>query len=413
MNKAAVLAVILGVAGCAAVPAEHDTPGSAAARPQLLVMVTEAAPARFQPAPAGPAGYSNVPLRNRSLRLAQAIARDHGLTLQTDWLMPALGVRCFVMSVRQPLSVDTVLGELEVDSRVESAQAVQRFAVAGGGDPYAAFQSSVRSLRLEALHRQATGKGVTVAQVDTGVDRHHPDLATRVASHRNFVDGSGYRAEVHGTAVAGIIVAERDNGVGMVGVAPDARLLALRACWAEPPDAQGAACSSFTLAKALQHALSQRVRVINLSLTGPRDRLLERLLDVAALRGVVLVGAADGDQSGFPAAHPKVIAVSAQPGAVPGSVLVAPGTHVLSTAPDGTWGYFSGPSFAAAHVSGLAAVLLERSPRLTPDALREALAPASGADPLASLDACGALVRVAGAVGGDAATGPATSPAGC
>ena len=116
---------------------------------------------------------------------------------------------------------------------------------------------------------------------------------------------------------------------------------------------------------------------------------------------------------GFPAAHPKVIAVSAQPGAVPGSVLVAPGTHVLSTAPDGTWGYFSGSSFAAAHVSGLAAVLLERSPRLTPDALREALAPASGADPLASLDACGALVRVAGAVGGDAATGPATSPAGC
>jgi subtilisin family serine protease len=410
MTRAATLALILGLAGCAGLP---GAPRSAPDQAQLLVMVTETALPRFQPGAAGPAGYSSVPARNRSLRLAQAIAHDHGLSLQTDWPMPALGLRCFVMRVRRPMSLDTALAALAVDARVESAQPVQRFTTAGGGDPYAALQSSMHSLRLEALHRQATGKGVRVAQVDTGVDRDHPDLARRVVGHRNFVDGSGYRAEVHGTAVAGIIVAERDNGVGMAGVAPDARLLALRACWAEPPGAEGAACTSFTLAKALQHALSQRVRLINLSLTGPRDRVLERLLDVAAVRGVVLIGAASGGRPGFPASHPAVIAVSVQPDAAPGSALTAPGNRVLSTAPGGTWGYFSGSSYAAAHVSGVAAVLLERSPGLTPDALRAALVPASGVGPPAVLDACGALMRVAATGGASAAAGSGTASAGC
>jgi len=405
MKGAAVLAFALGLVGCATTSPQRTTPPSDAEQPQLLVMVEETAPPRFQPGAAGPAGYSGTPLRTRSLRLALAIANEHGLRLRSDWPMPALNVRCFVMSVPQSLAPEAVLAALEADQRVESAQAVQRFRATGADDPYAPLQYSVRSLRLDALHRLTTGKGVTVAQVDTGVDRQHPDLAGRVVSQRNFVDDSRYRAEVHGTAVAGIIVAERDNGVGMVGVAPDARLLALRACWAQAPDVGVAACDSFTLAKALQHALSQRVQVINLSLTGPRDRLLERLLDVAAHRGVVLVGAADGTQPGFPAANPNVIAVAADALAAPGATLVAPGTDVLSTAPDATWGYFSGASFAAAHVSGVAAVLLERAPDLTPRALQEALAPRGGKGPPAALDACGALARVGGNLRAASATG--------
>ena len=246
------------------------------------------------------------------------------------------------------------------------------------------------------LHRIATGKGVKVAQVDTGVDWRHPDLAGRVASHRNFVDDSPYVAEVHGTAVAGIIAARGNNGIGMVGVAPDATLLALRACWAETPAAQPAVCNSFTLAKALQYALGERAQVINLSLTGPRDRLLERLLEVAARRGVVVVGADDGATGGFPASDVHVIAVAAGPRNGSAAVLVAPGTGVLSTAPDGAWGYFSGASFATAHVSGVAAVLLERVPSLTPDRLRQALGPPAG-DPYATIDPCAALTRLTGA----------------
>jgi subtilisin family serine protease len=215
---------------------------------------------------------------------------------------------------------------------------------------------------------------------------------------RNFVDDSPYRAEIHGTAVAGIIAARANDGVGMVGVAPDATLLALRACWTQTPQSQSGVCNTFTLAKALQYALSERAQVINLSLTGPRDRLLERLLEVAAGRGVVLVGAAgDGAAAAVPAASAHVIAVAAgpPPGESPPGRLTAPGTRVLSTLPGGTWGYVSGASFAAAHVSGVAAILLERVPGLTPGALRTALSIPRN-DPHAMIDPCAALAQVAG-----------------
>ena len=135
--------------------------------------------------------------------------------------------------------------------------------------------------------------------------------------------------------------------------------------------------------------------MINLSLTGPRDRLLERLLEVAARRGIVLVGAAGDATPGFPAANAHVIAVTAAPRNGSAPVLVAPGTRVLSTVPDAAWGYFSGASFATAHVSGVAAVLLERVPGLTPAALRQALSPPAG-DPQATIDPCAALTRLTG-----------------
>jgi subtilisin family serine protease len=402
--------IALGLAGCAA-GGVHHTAGSSADERQVLVMLVETAPPRFQPGASEPAGYSGTPLRSRSLRVARQLAHDYSLRLEADWAMPALGVRCFVMTGPGPGSPAAIASALEADTRVESAQPVQRFQAAAYNDPYAPLQSSVRTLRLPELHRVATGKGVKIAQIDTGVDRRHPDLAASVASHRNFVDDSPYAAEVHGTAVAGIIAARGNNGLGMVGVAPDATLLALRACWAETPGAQPAACNSFTLAKALQHAMSERAQVINLSLTGPRDRLLERLLEVAAQRGIVVVGAAGEATPGFPAADVHVIAVTAGPQAGSPPALVAPGTQVLSTAPDAAWGYFSGTSFATAHVSGVAAVLLERVPRMTPAALRQALSPAAG-DPQAAIDPCAALGRLTGAPAcGCCQTASASKPA--
>jgi subtilisin family serine protease len=334
-------------------------------------------------------------VRARSLRVARALARDYSLQVETDWPMPALGVRCFVLSAPPSASPQAIASALEADPRVESAQPVQRFETSAYDDPYAALQPSVRALQLPELHRVATGKGVKVAQIDTGVDWLHPDLAGRVAVRRNFVDDSPYRVEIHGTAVAGIIAARANDGVGMVGVAPDATLFALRACWEQTPQTQSGVCNTFTLAKALQYALSERAQVINLSLTGPRDRLLERLLEAAARRGVVLVGAAGGATAGFPAASPHVIAVAAgPPSPSTRAELTAPGTRVLSTLPGGAWGYVSGASFAAAHVSGVVAVLLERVPALTPGAIRQALS-GPESNPHAMIDPCAALAQLA------------------
>jgi subtilisin family serine protease len=131
--------------------------------------------------------------------------------------------------------------------------------------------------------------------------------------------------------------------------------------------------------------------VINLSLSGPPDRLLAHLLDLALERGITVVAAVDPQHpdGGFPASHHGVIAVAADHvGATGTDCLRAPGQDIPSTAPGARWTFVSGASFAAAHVSGLLALLEE----LRPDqpAARAILAQAG------SIDACAAVARTTG-----------------
>jgi len=196
-------------------------------------------------------------------------------------------------------------------------------------------------------------------------------------------------AEQHGTAVAGIIAAKADNHLGIAGVAPGARLIGLRACWQARAATE---CDTLSLAKALYYAVDSHADVINLSLSGPDAKLLREILKIAYARGVAVVAAFDPKQpdGGFPASVPGVIAVSDAP--VPrarGDVYVAPGRGVPTTEPGGRWFLVNGSSFAAAHVSGLVALLRERR-RSAPVML---VAARRGGP----IDACATLVRVAGA----------------
>jgi subtilisin family serine protease len=204
---------------------------------------------------------------------------------------------------------------------------------------------------------------------------------------RNFVAGQPGAPERHGTGVAGIIAAKADNGLGIAGVAPAARLLALRACWQMP--ASGATvCDSFSLAKALYFAIQQKADVINLSLSGPEDRLLRELLNTALARGSAVIAAFDQKRTngGFPASVPGVIAVS--DAFIGRQVYTAPGRDVPTTEPGGRWFLVNGSSYAAAHVSGLVALVWQRqrSAHLT------LVADRNGGGPI---DACATLVRVA------------------
>jgi len=347
---------------------ESPAPGIATER-QILVMLKESPVRHYRPGSFPQPSYGSGPAPASQLRTAQQLAREYGFQLVSDWAMPSLGVRCFLGEVPAGQTPGEVASRLAADARVESAQPVQVFRALGHNDAYYELQTSAKVLKLDELHQMATGKGVSVAQIDTGVDLKHPDLDGQLLEAKNFVDGSRYRVESHGTAVAGIIVARADNGIGIVGIAPSATLTPLRACWEAEDQPGSALCSSFTLAKALQYALSRPTRVLNLSLGGPQDRLLGRLIDKAIDQGIVVVGAVDPvDLEGsFPASHPGVIAVGSAGTAitVKGEVL-APGEHVLTTTPNGSWGFLSGSSFAAAHVSGIAALLLERSPKLKP-----------------------------------------------
>lgn len=414
MRALAVLALLcLGVAASAVAAPPRSVPTPPAAtleRPvqerQLLLML-RASPPHFRPDADYAGDYQATPGRQARRRIAHQLAREHGLRLLDDWPMPALGLDCFVMQAASDDARAKIMQQLTADPRVESVQPMQLFRMLGAGrlgagDPLSAAQPAVAGWHLRQLHTLATGKHVVVAELDTGVDTSHPDLRGQVAVTRNFVDGGASPAETHGTQVAGIISARADNGIGITGVAPQARLLALRACWQQAGADGAAVCSSFTLAKALQFALDANAQVLNLSLTGPDDRLLARLLDAALKQGVTVVGAVDthADDGGFPAAHPGVLAVAgAQDHGGPPGVLLAPDRGIPTTTPGGGWSLVSGASFAAAQVTGLVALLRELSPRLSDAQLRAALAPAPVLGLAARrpklIDACAAVLRVA------------------
>jgi len=391
----------------AATPAA--APAATHATRQVLVMLRMPSP-HFRPDGAYGGGYTDDGTRAARRRVARDLAATYGLRVVDDWPMPAIGIDCFVMEDAKAGSggpLDRLLAALAHDPRVAWAQPIQEYHGLADADPLLPVQPATRAWQLATLHHASTGRGVTVAVIDSGVDADHPDLVGQVKLRRNFVDTVPDAAEAHGTAVAGIIAARAGNGVGIAGIAPEAQLLALRACW--EPAGSTARCNTFTLGKAINFALMNDARIINMSLGGPPDRLLQALLDAALARGVALVGAADPalPDGGFPASHPGVIAVASdtQHAAPPGS-LRAPGTDVPTSLPGARWGMVSGSSYAAAHVAGLAALVLELRPGTAPARLRADLdggarilpaALASTSGQAGSIDACAAIARAAGA----------------
>lgn len=393
---AALAACALATASAAAAD-----PGGAVAERQILVML-RAVPPHFRPDTAYAPGYLSPLRAGGQRRIAESLARRQDLAVVDSWPMPALGVDCFVMEAASSGVVARALKELGRDERVESAQAMNVFRVLGHDDPLYPLQREALGWRLAEVHRLATGRNVRVAEIDSGVEADHPDLHGRVSVTRNFA-GTPATGEAHGTAVAGIIAARADDRIGIAGVAPEAELHALRAC-EERIRGDGATCTSFTLAKALQFALDSDVRVINLSLGGPPDRLLERLIDAAIARRIVVVAAVDSHafDGGFPAALPGVLAVAAE-GSVdaPPATLLAPGRDIPTTTIGRSWGFVTGASFAAASVSGVVALLLERAPAMDAADVRHALTgdgmPGAGPHPSPRVDVCAAVARTTGA----------------
>jgi subtilisin family serine protease len=315
------------------------------------------------------------------------------LTLANDWPLPLLGVDCYVVVVPPDRTPESVVQALSRDARVAWAQTMNVYRAQGHNDPLYALQPAAQAWHLSELHAFATGRGVRVAIVDSGIDDHHPDLAGQVERKENFVDGRRDVPEQHGTAVAGIIGARADNGVGIVGVAPSARLFALRACWEER--SRATLCNSLSLAMALHFAIEHEAEIINLSLSGPPDRLLDRLIDAALARGMAVVAAVDPDQpdGGFPASHAGVVAVTNSADIkTPNRALIAPGRDVPTTLPDGHWSLVSGPSYSAAHVSGLLALMREHTAdRAGPPSVSSVVSFPGG-----EIDACATLTRVPG-----------------
>lgn len=319
-----------------------------------------------------------------SERLAQQLAERHHLHYVAQWPVTELGVSCVVYEVPLGLSPQQALQELQQDADVELAQPMQQFKVLNQpqsktldySDPYLKLQNGFQSLGIANLHKTATGRGIRVAVIDTGVDLAHPDLRNQIRHLENLApEPSDHNlADRHGTAVVGVLSALPNNGIGIAGIAPDAEILAFRACWPETPGALAAHCNSFTLALALNMALRSESQIINLSLAGPEDPLLKRLIEKALTKGIVVVAAIAPNQpeNSFPANMPGVIAVG-NGGEPLANAIYAPGRDILTTVPSQTYDFMSGSSFATPHVSGMIALILQQNPTWRDGEIRQQL----------------------------------------
>jgi subtilisin family serine protease len=416
MKPVAVVAAWIAacVAGCAAAPVGPPVgalPAAAREAPERYVVVTvrnEGAPVSMRAA-GTPRGYDTVAtysVGREAQALARGIATDYDLVEAAAWPIQLLQVHCVVYSLPAGVERSALLQRLAADRRVESAQPLARFATQTDAynDPYARLQQSLAQMAVPEAQQWSRGAGVRLAIIDTGVDTQHPDLHGRVASEHNFVDAdaNGFRTDRHGTAVAGVITAVANNRIGIAGIAPEVTLLAYKACWHSARAPGAADCNTFTLAQALAAAIDARVDVVNLSLAGPSDPLLARLLRRGQQRGIVFVGAAppEGAHAGFPGDVPGVITVDA-PHRRRGTpaALVAPGYDVLTLVPGAHYDFASGSSLAAAQASGVVALMLATDRRLDATQvlrlLEQTSHPVRGpAETFTSIDACAALVAL-------------------
>jgi hypothetical protein len=331
--------------------------------------------------------------------MVKDLAREYGLTEVAAWPIEVLKMHCAVLQIPAQSSRDTLLQKLAQDRRVRLAQPMNGFVPRGEtyNDPYLAMQRGFQNIDAAGAQQFSRGEKIRVAVIDTGVDARHPDFGGRVIVQRNFVDRDAARfgLDKHGTAVAGVISASANNNVGIVGVAPGVDIIALKACW--QINSEVARCNSLTLAQALAAAIAERAQIVNLSLTGPRDPLLNALVAAGGEHGVLYVGAAplDAPAGSFPGDAPGVIPVDmAESAAVRTGVLRAPGRDVVTLTPGGNYDFVSGPSLATAHVSGAVALLLARNSRLDRDTVYRLLTQSenySAEAGNASINACAAL----------------------
>ena len=397
----AALLTLMGAPSVWAAEPSASAPRLAETSRQVLVLL-RLPPSHLRGAADYGDNYDDAVGHSARRRFAGRLARAHGLALANDWAMPLIGVDCYVMAVPANQSPQAVAEALSRDRGVAWAEPMNVYhgqgAAPAPNDPLFPAQPAAHAWRLADLHQIATGKGVSVAVIDSMIDQNHPDLAGQIQSRENFVEGRSDAPERHGTGVAGVIAAVENNGLGIAGIAPRARLMALRACWQTPAPRAGASdtvCDTLSLAEALHFAVLHNAQVINLSLSGPPDLLLGRLIDVAKAHGATVVGAADPGLpgGGFPASHPGVVAVAADGlEAETAGLYTAPGRDVPATQPGGQWTLVNGSSFAAAHVSGLFALIRERAPRARQTAAALVTVRAGGG----AIDTCASLLRAAG-----------------
>ena len=436
----------------AAGPALAAPPAETTALPKIVVAFANEP--LSSPGPAGTTGsrYSGTgySVGQSAQRQAHAVAAQYSLREVRSWPIRVLSMHCVVYEIANGRPVEEMLAALSKDARVVLAQPLQDFHTLTGGavpgsavpgsaasggaaltstakhgagagasappynDPLYDLQTNMTALGIARAHARVQGAGVHIAIIDTGVDLTHPDLHGASLRSRSFLDDQTSAASLrHGTAMAGVIAAVANNHIGIVGVAPQARIEVFEACWQLAPGKDAAACNTFTLARALAAALASGAQLVNLSFAGPADPLLAALVEAGLKRGVTFVGAAAGPDAPFPTSIPGVIAAGGTEQPLPPGALGAPSQHVMTLRPGGEYDFESGTSIAAAEITGVLALLISASPtRLSTTTLISLLTGPTAVRPgdPPPVDVNAALARLDAMHGGNTIAARATPP---
>ncbi|WP_432488375.1 S8 family serine peptidase [Kineococcus sp. SYSU DK018] len=330
-----------------------------------------------------------------ALPCAPATALPAGGSVPVD-LVRHVGDRLVVETVTAPdaAAAERLAERLTALESVSSAEprttyhlapvAAERLQVRGllATDPLLRHATHLSEVGAFSAWPTTTGRGVTVAVLDSGVDPATPDLAGRVLPGANFAEGTDIGT--HGTQVATVVAGAHGNGEGAAGVAPDVEVLPVRVC---APDG----CPGSAVAQGIVWAADHGADVVNLSLGGPRySAVTADAVDYALGKGVVVVAAAGntGDQGNpveYPASYPGVVSVSASArdgGAAawaqhnPAVDVSAPGEGIPAGGPANQgYGYHAvtGTSFSAPQVAAAAALVRSVDPAATPARVEELL----------------------------------------
>jgi len=242
-------------------------------------------------------------------------------------------------------------------------------------------QYGLAKMSVGPAHKISQGRDVRVAVIDTGIDARHPVLSKSIAMSFDAVGDGKKTVDRHGTAIAGLIA-----GQGKVkGVAPLSRLLAVRA-FTMHREYNKPVTSGLILLRSFDWSFANKARVFNMSFSGPYDPLVKKALESAYEKGVILVAAAGNGGAkaapAYPAAYENVIAITALDKkdklyvhANRGEyvTVAAPGVDMLVPSVKKGYRYSSGTSLAAAQISGLIALLLEKNPDATSEAIVDAI----------------------------------------
>ncbi len=284
--------------------------------------------------------------------------------------------------------VDWVFSETRVRRVIEEFDgeinwAVPMHALTPAEDPLIGQQWALPVIDAATAWPSADGTGIVVAVVDTGVADDHPDLIGQLVTGRNIINGTDdpYDYHGHGTHVAGIIAASTNNGVGVAGAAPGARIMPVQVL-----SRTGAGTSSH-VAQGIRWAVDNGADIINLSLGGGWSLAISDAVRYAVDNDVVVVAAAGndgqkGNTASWPAADPNTLAVASVDPSLATSVfstrgsyvdISAPGRSILSTHLNNSYANLSGTSMSAPYASAIAAALRQLEPDLTEHQVRDRL----------------------------------------